>query len=95
MALIQTGQGIVDIRGGQGGVYFTRDRSGLHMNKKPRTIRSRSAAQARQRNAFITARAFSTDPRTVSYNIYRALNNLPMQEPPIEYQIPTLPAPPG
>lgn len=94
MALIRTGQNVIDIRGGCAGIYFTRDRSGLHMSRKPRTIRSQTAAQARQRNAFAAARAFSTDPRTVSYNIYRALNNLPMQEPPIEYQIPHLLPPP-
>ncbi|GAI71354.1 unnamed protein product [marine sediment metagenome] len=39
MTLCKTGQGITDIRGGTGGVYFTRDRSGLHCAAKPRKIK--------------------------------------------------------
>lgn len=87
MSLIKTGGGVTDIRGGFGGVYFTRDKSGLHSSAKPRKIYRRSAAQDLQRNAFIKARTFCrnelfTDKpkdwlnRCVSYNIYRALNNL-------------------
>lgn len=94
MTLIRTGQGVIDIRGGSGGIYYHRDRFGLHVAGKPRNIRRRSIAQAKQRKAFIRARAFSTDPRTVSYNIYRALNDLPMKDPPPEYQIPKLQPPP-
>lgn len=90
MSLIKTGQGVTDIRGGFGGVYFTRDKSGLHQSAKPRTIRRLSASQQTQRNAFRQARAFSTDHRAVSYNIYRALNGLPMEQPPADYQPPKL-----
>ena len=86
MALIKCGQGIIDIRGGQGGVYFSRDKSGLHILSKPRRVRQRTDAQNRQRNAFTVARSFSTDPRTVSYNIYRALNGLAPTEAPLDYQ---------
>ena len=85
--------GIVDIRGGLGGVYFHRDKSGLHSNSMPRKIRRRSTAQDLQRKAFVQARAYSTDPRTVSFNIYRALNGLPMADPPFDYQIPHLQEP--
>jgi len=90
MALIKTGGGVTDIRGGFGGVYFTRDKSGLHSSAKPRRVHQQTADQQTQRNAFIKARAFSKDPRTVSYNIYRALNGLLMQEPPLDYQIPNM-----
>ena len=77
MALAKTGQGITDIKGKLGGTSFTRDKSGLHQSAQPRKIRRCSAAQLKQRNAFKKARAYSSDPRTVSYLIYRALNNLP------------------
>lgn len=77
MAIVKTGQGVVDIRGSFGGVYFTRDKSGLHQSAKPRTIHRLSAKQRIQRNAFRKARAYTKDPRWVSYYIYRALNNLP------------------
>ena len=87
MALVKCGNGITDIRGGCGGVYFTRDRSGLHVSAKPRIIQQRSPAQIKQRNAFISARQFSMDERTVSYNIYRALNDLPSAIPPVDYSI--------
>ena len=90
MALVKTGSGVTDIRGGFGGVYFHRDKSGLHSAAKPRRVRQRSSAQNRQRNAFSAARAFSKVNRTVSYNIYRALNNLTPQDPPIDYQPPGL-----
>lgn len=85
MALIRTGPGIVDIRGGFGGVYFHRDKYGLHSCSKPRNIQQRTAAQAKQRGAFSKSRSFSTDNRSVSYNIYRVLNNLTPQDPPIDY----------
>jgi len=87
MALIKVGNGLTDIRGGMGGVYFSRDGSGLHVLAKPRRVTTRSAAQVIQRNAFVTARKFSTDERVVSYNIYRALNGLPPAVPPIDYSI--------
>lgn len=77
MSLIRTGQGITDIRGGTGGVYFTRDKSGLHQSAKPRNIHRRSSAQNKQRNCFSKARTYSTDNRTVSYLIYLCLNDLP------------------
>ena len=77
MALIRTGQGITDIRGGLGGVYFSRDKSGLHILPKPRRVSQRTTAQNKQRNAFTKARSFSTNNRVVSYNIYRALTGLP------------------
>lgn len=77
MALIKTGGGVTDIRGGFGGTYFTRDRSGLHQTAKPRRVRQRTTAQDTQRKAFTKARTYTKDPRTVSYYIYRALNNLP------------------
>jgi len=101
MTLIKTGQGVTNIRGGTGGVYFSRDKSGLHQSRKPRTVKHRSTAQDKQRKAFTTARQFCIcDPRTitdktwlnrcVSYNIYRVLNGLEPQTPPVEYQISTL-----
>lgn len=81
MTLIKTGGGLTDIRGGFGGVYFHRDKSGLHSSAKPRTVHRRSAAQDLQRKAFTAARALSKDNRTVSYNIYRYLNDLPLAQP--------------
>lgn len=90
MSLIKTGPGITDIRGGFGGVYFTRDKSGLHCSKQPRNIHRRTTDQDLQRKAFAKARAYSKDPRIVSYNIYRALNKLPMADPPPDYEIPKL-----
>lgn len=77
MSLIKTGGGITDIRGGFGGVYFTRDRSGLHSSAKPRRVHQRTAAQNKQRNCFSKARTYSKDERVVSYLIYRCLNDLP------------------
>lgn len=85
MALVKPGPGIVDIRGGFGGVYFHRDKYGLHSCAKPRTVQQRTANQDTQRKAFTTARAFSTVNRIVSYNIYRALNGLDPQDPPPDY----------
>jgi len=87
MATIKLGAGIIDIKGGFSGIYFHRDKSGLHACSKPRKVKQRTPAQITQRNAFTTARNFSKDERTVSYNIYRALNGLDMQEPPIEFSI--------
>lgn len=86
MALVRTGCEIVDIRGGLGGIYFHRDRSGLHSCRKPRNIQRRSAAQDVQRKAFSKARAYSKDLRFVSYNIFRILNRLEPQDPPIDYK---------
>ena len=93
MALIKTGGGVTDIRGGFGGVYFTRDKSGLHCSAKPRRVRQRTPDQNKQRNAFSTARAYSKINRIVSYNIYRALNRLAPKDPPIDYQPPHLQEP--
>lgn len=86
MALIKTGGGVTDIRGGFGGVYFTRDRFGLHSTAKPRRVRQRSSAQNRQRNAFSTARGFSKVNRVVSYNIFRAATGLAPKDPPVDYR---------
>lgn len=88
MTLVKTGGGVTDIRGGFGGVYFTRDKSGLHCSAKPRRVHQRTAGQKIQRDAFNKARAacLTVDPagkprdwlnRWVSYYIYRALNGLP------------------
>lgn len=85
MALIKTGPGIVDIRGGFAGNYFTRDKYGLHLTAKPRKIHRRTSGQDAQRKAFTVARKYSKNNRVVSYNIYRALNGLPPADPPIDY----------
>lgn len=85
MALIRCGQGVTDIRGGFGGVYFSRDKYGLHILPKPRRVYQRTEHQDRKRKAFSRARAFSKVNRTVSYNIYRAYLDLPMKEPPTDY----------
>lgn len=82
MTLIRVGQGITDIRGGLGGVYFSRDRSGLHCLAKPRRVRQRTEHQDRKRKAFSKARAYSTNNRIVSYNILRAYAGLEMKDPP-------------
>ncbi len=82
MALIQTGDGVTDIRGGFGGVYFSRDKSGLHMQAKPRHVYQRTPHQDRKRKAFSQARAFSKDNRTVGYNILRAYAGLKPTEAP-------------
>lgn len=42
MALVKTGQGITDIRGQLGGVYFSRDKTGLHERAMPRNWRKLS-----------------------------------------------------
>lgn len=86
MALIKTGAGIVDIRGGFGGVYFHRDTSGLHQCRKPRNIQRSSVAQGRQRRAFSKSRAYSSDLRTLSYNIFRCASGLEPKKPPIDYK---------
>ena len=86
MALIQTGNGIRDIRGGLGGVYFSRDSFGLHMLAKPRRVYQRTEHQDRKRKAFIKARSFSHNNRAVSWNILRAYWGLPMSEPPAYYR---------
>lgn len=101
MTLCRVGNGITDIRGGTGGVYFSRDKSGLHMSRKPRTIKRRTPAQDKQRKAFAAARTYCRSQltadqpkewlnRCVSYNIYRALNDLAPKTPPTDYQISTL-----
>lgn len=90
MALLKYGGGIVEITGTFAGQHFKRDRSGHHCSCMQRRVRQQTAAQLNQRNAFARARAFSTDNRVVSYNIYRALNGLPMQMPPADYTIPKM-----
>lgn len=81
MTLIKTGGGVTDIRGGFGGVYFHRDKSGLHSCAKPRTVYRRSAAQKIQRDAFSAARRYSKDNRIVSYLMYLHMNGLPINYP--------------
>ncbi|MBA7654810.1 hypothetical protein ES703_62703 [subsurface metagenome] len=90
MALVKTGPGIIDIKGSIAGNVFGRDKSGLHIRSKPRRVQQRTAKQNTQRNAFSRARSYSKINRTVSYNIYRALQNLDMKEPPTDYTIPNL-----
>lgn len=101
MTLCKPGQGVTDIRGGIGGVYFSRDKSGLHIARKPRVVHRRTTKQDKQRRAFTQARTYCRSQltadkpkdwlnRCVSYNIYRLLNDLNPQTPPIDYQIPTL-----
>lgn len=90
MALIKTGTGITEIKGSMSGITFARDKSGLHIRAKPRRVQQRTAAQNKQRNAFSRARGYSKVQRTVSYNIYRALNNLEMKKPPANFTIPKL-----
>jgi len=85
MSLIKLAPGLTDIRGGFGGVYFTRDKFGLHCSSKPRRVHQRTEHQNRKRNAFSQARAFSTDNRTVSYNIFRAYLGLEMKDLPSNY----------
>jgi len=87
MALVKTGGGITDIRGGLGGVYFSRDKSGLHCSAKPRHVQQRSDAQNTQRSAFTQARAYSKIERYVSWNIYRILNGLSPTDPPWYFSI--------
>ena len=86
MALVKTGNGIVEIRGSVGGVHFKRDRNGLHCCRMQRRIKQRTAAQRAQRNAFRGARAYSTDNRFVSYNLIRIINGLAPQDPPFDYR---------
>jgi len=90
MATVKFGSGVTDMSGSLGGVYFHRDKSGVHVCRQPRKIRRLSSAQLKQRRAFIAARAYSKDDRFVSWNIYRALNNLPLSDPPADYQIPRM-----
>lgn len=88
MALVRCGNGLTDIRGSISGVYFHRDKSGLHCSTRPRIIYRKSLDQKVQRNAFIAARTLSTDNRTVSYLMYRYLNGLPITIVP-EWMSPT------
>ncbi|MCK5616728.1 hypothetical protein KAR91_83475 [Candidatus Pacearchaeota archaeon] len=101
MSLIKTGGGVTDIRGGFGGVYFTRDKSGLHSSAKPRRVHQRTEAQGKQRGGFIAAQGYcrvemSADKpknwliRCVSFNIYRAINGLSLEHPPTNYNPSTL-----
>lgn len=88
MTLIRTGQGITDIRGGFGGVCFTRDKSGLHCSAKPRRVAQGTPKQQKQRKAFMKARAACLTAfkpaytpgwldKCVSFYIYQAMNDLP------------------
>lgn len=88
MTLVRTGGGVTDIRGPLGGVYFTRDKSGLHCSSKPRRVHQQTVGQRKQRKTFSKARSACLAEfakgrprnqlnRWVSYYVYRALNNLP------------------
>lgn len=77
MSLVKPGGGVTDIRGSMAGNVFARDSSGLHVRTAPRRVKQCTPAQRKQRNAFLKARQYSKDNRTVSYLIYRALNDLP------------------
>ncbi|MBA7655555.1 hypothetical protein ES703_63461 [subsurface metagenome] len=88
MTLVRTGGGVTNILGPFGGVYFTRDNSGLHCSSKPRRVHQQTTAQKLQRDAFIKARAACLAAastvipknqlnRWVSYYMYRAMNGLP------------------
>lgn len=77
MSLVRTGGGVTDISGSMAGNVFARDSSGLHVRSNPRRVKQCTPAQLIQRRAFARARKYSTDHRTVSYLIYRALNDLP------------------
>lgn len=77
MTLVKPGDSVTDISGSIAGNVFTRDSSGLHVRSKPRRVKQCTPAQLIQRRAFAKARTHSKNNRTVSYLIYRALNNLP------------------
>ncbi len=77
MSLVEHGDGIIKMQGTFAGQHFKRDRSGNHCSAMQRRVKSRTDAQAKQRNAFSKARRYTKDPRWVSYYIYQALNNLP------------------
>lgn len=85
MALIRVGNGVTDIRGSFGGVYFTRDKFGLHCLPKPRRVHQRTEHQDRKRKAFSKARAFSTNNHEVGYNILRAYAGLDMKALPVKF----------
>lgn len=93
MALVTYGNGIINISGKLAGNIHQRDKSGHHITTAQRRVKSRSPTQMIQRRAFSRARSFSKVNRTVSYNIYRALNNLVLKEPPINYSPPHLAEP--
>lgn len=78
MSLIKTAQPVESITGSIAGNVFTGDSAGKHIRANPRRVRRCSSAQKKQRDAFRKARRYSTDNRTLSYYIYRVLNNLPI-----------------
>jgi len=86
MALIKQNITITSITGSFGGVTFKRDSGGSHIIVKPRRVHQRSTAQNRQRKAFLIAKNYGGDLRTVSYNIFRAATGLSPKEPPIDYK---------
>jgi len=79
MSLVKYGSGIVEITGKFAGTHFKRDRFGHHSCRMKKRIKSRSCAQAKQRNAFMVARRFCSIQECISHNIYRALNDLPLE----------------
>lgn len=70
MALIRTSF-ITQIAGSVGGIYYQRDKNGLHIKKMPRRIKSRSVAQKQTERFFqVCKNAFgnpglSTDQRNL------------------------------
>lgn len=52
MALIKLGQGIIDIVGKLGSLYFHRGKSGLHLSKKPQRTKPPTGLQIAQRGFF-------------------------------------------
>ena len=59
MVQIRYGDGIESIQGGYGGVYYSKDSSGPHARKKPRTTkRTPSPAQDLQRNWYTSKKYF-------------------------------------
>lgn len=85
MALCRLGIPLTDISGKIAGNIFKKDRFGIHIVSFPRHVHHATPAQKAQRAAFVKARSFSHDNRTVSYNIYRCLNGLEPQTAPTDY----------
>lgn len=55
MSLLKLGPDVSDITGKYGGVYFHRDKYGLHCSKNPRQVNQRTPAQMAQRKAFYSS----------------------------------------
>lgn len=73
MAMVKLGNGIVDIRGGIGGIVFSKDRYCLHVHAKNRVVKRRSTLQRQRRNAYRTCvnywnQSMSSDSRALWTN---------------------------